>query len=151
LPKVMRSEDLGPDRSRRPLYPMFRDEDELLPGQDLPDRIRRGLEQSQFLIVVCSPRAARSEWVEKEIVDFAKLGRSANILSIIVEGTPNAPEGSPTEALPRALRFHITVDGKVTDEHTEALWIDFRKGVTDLRLMFLRVVAALLGLESLDE
>jgi len=135
----------------RPIKPVFRDEDELVPGQDLPERIRRGLEQSEFLIVVCSPNAAMSEWVEKEICDFVRLGRRQNILAVVVGGEPGARE-SANEALPRALRFHVEDNGVITDQRAEPLWIDWRQGSSrNDRAMFLRIVAALLSLESLDD
>jgi hypothetical protein len=108
LPKAVQIADLDRSKTKRPLKPVFRDESELVPGQDLPERIRQGLAQSESLIVVCSPDALRSEWVEKEIVDFTKLGKGRRILAVVVGGEPNAAaRGLPPEreALPRALRF----------------------------------------------
>src|SRR5262245_54220430 len=58
----------------RPLQPVFRDEDELVPGQDLPERIRKGLVGSRFLVVMASMASVQSRWVEKEILDFMALG-----------------------------------------------------------------------------
>jgi hypothetical protein len=115
LPKAM---ELAGDSgtARRPFPRVFRDEDELVPGGDLPARIREGLRASQFLIVVCSEAAAQSEWVEKEIIDFVELGRRDNVLAVVVSGEPNASGRGPdsaNEALPRALRF-VIADGKIT-------------------------------------
>jgi len=138
----------------RPIKPVFRDESELIPGQDLPERIRRGLQESEFLIVVCSPHSARSEWVEKEIVDFTKLGKGSRILAVVVGGEPNAAAhglAPELEALPAALRFKIGDSGEITREAAEPLWIDRRPGVADPRHMLLRIIGALLGLTSLDQ
>jgi len=162
LPHALRLIKPGMRHDRRPLKPIFRDEDELVPGQDLPERIRRGLENSEFLIVVCSPRAVASEWVGKEIKDFIALGRGDSILAVVVDGEPNtegrglAPE---LECLPRELRFQpeLRKDGtgnttvNISDERAEPLWLDWRKTNRHNRPTFLRLVAALLSLSSLDE
>jgi len=47
------------------LFPIFRDETELPTEADLSTGIRRALEQSDCLIVLCSPRSAKSPWVRK--------------------------------------------------------------------------------------
>lgn len=162
LPHALRLINPGMRHDRRPLKPIFRDEDELVPGQGLPERIRKGLEQSDYLIVVCSPRSAASEWVSKEILDFIALGRQDNILAVVVDGTPNAEShglAPEQEALPRELRFEpdLTKDeaGKtvvsISSRPAEPLWVDWRKNNHRSRPMFLRLVAALLELSSLDE
>jgi WD40 repeat protein len=162
LPQALRRIKPGMRHDRRPLKPIFRDEDELVPGQDLPERIRRGLEQSEYLIVVCSPRAVASEWVGKEIRDFMALGRQERMLAVVVDGEPNAEArglAPELECLPRELRFEpelqqdeagrniVTISGKPA----EPLWVDWRKTNQRDRPMFLRLVAALLTLSSLDE
>ncbi len=154
LPKVVQIPGLDRRTLNRPLKPVFRDESELVPGQDLPERIRQGLAQSESLIVVCSPDAVRSEWVEKEIVDFTRLGKGRRILAVVVGGEPNAAArgvAAENEALPRALRFHVDVDGTIGSKPADPLWIDRRESVADRRQMFLRIVGALLGLQSLDD
>lgn len=69
--------------------PLFRDETHLDIGELTP-QICGGLEQSQFLIVICSPRSANSKWVNKEIEYFISLGRQDKILPYIIEGIPHA-------------------------------------------------------------
>jgi WD40 repeat protein len=154
LPKAVEVDGLDPRTSRRPLNPVFRDESDLVPGQDLPERIRRGLAQSESLLVVCSPDATQSEWVEKEIVDFTKLGKGRRILAVVVGGEPNATArglAAANEALPRALRFHVDTDGTIGTKPADPLWIDRRESVADRQKMFLRIVGAVLGLQSLDD
>lgn len=82
---------------RRELRPIFRDIDELSAG-NLPDQIRQALENSQNLIVICSPKAAESPWVNQEVETFISLGRINRIFPFIVEGN------SPSEFFPLALR-----------------------------------------------
>lgn len=141
LPLALRSIEPGIRRQARPLRPVFRDEDELVPGEDLSARIRAGLEQSQFLIVVCSPDAAESPWVEKEVAVFQSLGRATNVIAVVTSGEPNAVvhgHDASLECLPPSLR------------KVEPLWLDWRESRVP-RSTLLRLVAALLSLRSLDE
>ena len=149
-----RDEELLGERGRRRPFPtVFRDESRLVPGTDLPSRIRFGLENSEFLIVFCSPTAVQSTWVEKEIVDFIGLVGERRILAVVVDGEPNAIKNdkpAESEALPRPLRFAVK-DGVVTDAPCpEPLWVDWRGQKQGDRLNFLRLVAALLNFEDLD-
>jgi hypothetical protein len=81
---------------------LFRDRDELTASADLGAQIEEALRVSRFLIVVCSPRAAQSKWVNTEIETFQKLGRQERILAVVVDGEPNA--GDQRECFPPALR-----------------------------------------------
>ncbi len=78
--------DLGrvPDR----LHPVFRDREELATSADLPSTIKDALEQSGHLVVICSPNAAASKWVDAEIAYFVEMGRANRIHPVIVEGEP---------------------------------------------------------------
>lgn len=71
------------------IRPIFRDQSELAGGV-LADEINKALQQSNYLIVICSPRAAQSEWVSKEVQTFIELGRSDKIIPFIIGGTPHA-------------------------------------------------------------
>ena len=67
------------------------------------DELEKQLQNSEFLIVICSPHASRSEWVNKEIQVFIDEGRLGNIIPFIVEGLPHA--GSAVEeCFPQALK-----------------------------------------------
>ena len=79
------------------LRPVFRDIDELSAG-NLPEQIKLALTNSQNLIVICSPQAAQSPWVNQEVETFISLGRTDRIFPFIVEGN------SPLEFFPPALR-----------------------------------------------
>ncbi len=52
------------------LSPIFRDRDELASATDLGKAIRAALAASERQIVICSPAAARSKWVNEEILAF---------------------------------------------------------------------------------
>ena len=83
-------------------HPLFRDRDELPASSDLGAVIREALTASRYLIVICSPHAARSVWVNTEIENFISLGRRDQIFAVIVGGEPNA--GDSRECFPPALR-----------------------------------------------
>jgi MTH538 TIR-like domain (DUF1863) len=88
------------------LFPIFRDREELPVSADLNTNITLALSQSRFLIVICSPPAARSRWVNQEILTFKRLARADSILALIVDGEPNAflPE---QECFSEALRYTV--------------------------------------------
>lgn len=75
---------------------VFRDQEELPIGSDLGDNIEGALRESEFLIVICSPRTPDSYWVQKEISTFIKMHGREHILAILVEGEPD-------EAFPKQL------------------------------------------------
>jgi MTH538 TIR-like domain (DUF1863) len=52
------------------LYPVFRDEEELPADADLTATIRAALRNSRLMVVLCSPRAAKSRFVREEIRFF---------------------------------------------------------------------------------
>jgi eukaryotic-like serine/threonine-protein kinase len=76
------------------LYPVFRDRDELASSGDLNAAIQSALDDSDALIVVCSPSAAASHWVNAEIRHFQASGRAHRIFTLVVAGTtrPAAPD-----------------------------------------------------------
>ncbi len=92
---------------------VFRDQEELPIGSDLGDNIKAALEESEYLIVVCSPRTPDSYWVQKEIDTFISLHGREHILAILVEGEPQDAfpeklqvdeEGNPVEPLAADVR-----------------------------------------------
>ena len=61
----------GPRPAR--LTRIFRDDAEVAAAEELGPVIESALQNSETLIVVCTPNAAQSEWVEKEIRRFKEL------------------------------------------------------------------------------
>ena len=81
----------------------FRDDEEMSASPDVGATLRGAIEDSESLIVVSSPHAARSRWVNAEIQHFRLTGRGDRIFAVIVDGIPNS--GDPaTECLPLALK-----------------------------------------------
>lgn len=83
------------------IRPTFRDVTDLNPGL-LAEEINNALRNSQWLIVVCSPRSAKSPWVCKEAQTFIDLGRADHIIPFVIEGKPFSDDIS-TECYPEAL------------------------------------------------
>lgn len=90
LPSAVRKAVRKPLPKR--LAPVFRDATDLGTGQ-LVEGLHRELENSRFLIVICSPDSARpnaegKHYVNHEIEYFAGLGRGDRVIPVIVRGTP---------------------------------------------------------------
>lgn len=84
------------------IRPIFRDKSDLAGGV-LAEEINDALENSQYLIVICSPHAAHSEWVSKEVKAFIDMGRSDKIIPFIIGGTAHA-QNPEEECFPVTLR-----------------------------------------------
>ena len=83
------------------IRPVFKDDSELTSG-DIPKQILDALEQSRYLVVICSPRSAKSDWVNKETEAFINLGRKDNIIPFVIEGTAYS-KNPDTECYPIAI------------------------------------------------
>jgi tetratricopeptide (TPR) repeat protein len=122
------------------LRPIFRDRDELSAAADLSEAIRDALDHSDALIILCSPHAAASRWVDKEVAHFLSQSSADKVISVIA---PDAPEGVALLALaPPALRAALP-------EGVEPLAVDLRQDADGRRLAKLKIAARLLGV-SLD-
>ncbi len=153
LPASLRERGVTTEVASKRLVPVFLDRDELPSSADLAAAVRLALEESAALIVVCSPAAVGSRWVNEEIRSFKALGRGDRILCLIVGGEPGAAdrlEAPDSECFPAALRFEV-IAGEVTERRAaEPLAADVREGGDSRRDALLKIVAGLLGV-SLDE
>lgn len=143
---VGRDTPLGPVPPR--LHPIFRDREELPTSADLGGQIQAALAESATLLVICSPRAAASRWVNEEIIAFKRLGRGDRVLCLIVAGEPNAsatPGREAEECFPPALRFHLGPDGRPSDVPAEPIAADMRRSGDGPRDAFLKLAAGLAG------
>lgn len=69
------------------IRPTFRDVTDSKPGL-LAEEINNALNKSEWLIIICSPRSARSPWVCKEAQYFIDHKRADHIIPFVIEGTP---------------------------------------------------------------
>ncbi len=130
------------------LKPIFRDREELAAADSLGKKIEQALADSESLIVICSPNAAKSHWVNQEVLSFKRNNRSAKIFSLIVGGEPFASNQSGREAeecFPPALRFNVGSDGRLTKQPAEPLAADIRAQGDGKRLGVLKLVSGMIG------
>jgi eukaryotic-like serine/threonine-protein kinase len=136
----------------RRLTPIFHDREELPSSPDLPGRINTALLNSENLIVLCSPAAAASHWVNREIEYFKQQGRSKRIFCLIVDGDP-AAENLLSDCFPPALRTFYDDQGQPGNEKVEPVAADVRRHGDGKDLALLKLLAGLLnvGLDDLRQ
>lgn len=131
------------------LSPVFRDRDELHAGSDLKASVQEALSRSRWLIVVCTPDAARSPWVNREIVEFKKLHGERRVLALIAHGEPFAsdkPGREAEECFPPALRHALNSEGVLEGDPLEPIAADMRKEGDGSHRAALKLLAGMLGL-----
>lgn len=139
------------------MYPIFRDRDELPGASDLGAQIRLALAQSHSLVVVCSPNAARSQWVNEEVRSFQKLGKADRIFCLVVGGEPGASRGTAIggslenshECFPSAV-LSPWVDDNSPPTKAEPLAVDVRPGRDGRENAALKLIAGILGVNFDD-
>jgi tetratricopeptide (TPR) repeat protein len=138
---------LGPVPAR--LHPLFKDREEEAAGASIGAAVEAALSSSEFLIVICSPRSAQSQWVNREVAWFKTHRDPGKILALIVDGNPGS--GGEAECFPAALTHRVLPDLTITDEaHDSPLAADARDSGDGKRNAKLKLAAAMLGV-GLDE
>jgi tetratricopeptide (TPR) repeat protein len=135
------------------LYPIFRDRDELAGAAQLGPLIEQALTDSSHLIVLCSPHAVKSRWVNEEIRMFKSMGKSDRVLCLVLSGDPMSEDmqgGVGKECIPLAARREVDKDGLVTDHKDEPAAADLRETADGEKDALLKIIAGLLGL-GLDD
>ncbi len=129
-----------------PLGKCFRDQDELAATHSLPQSIRDALAQSHALVVVCSPEANESAWVQREIEMFAQFHGRERIFCVLADG-------SSSESIPPLLKSKLTADtsGVMREMPASPLAADLRpKSPQPQKAELLRTIAAVAGLNYDD-
>jgi tetratricopeptide (TPR) repeat protein len=125
------------------LYPVFRDRDELASSSNLSAAIESALDDSDALVVICSPSAAASRWVNAEIRHFQASGRDGRIFTLIVAGSTH--QSAPDCAFPLALL--VAENGRALPEPLAA---DPAENADGRRGAVLKIAAGLLGVRIDD-
>lgn len=163
LPTVVRTENPSLPET---IYPIFRDTTDLS-GGFLAGAIEDALKSSKYLIVVCSPRAAQSQWVCKEVQYFIDSGREKYIIPFIIDGEPNS-KNIAEECFPENLRnlsgekeilginisemgrdaAAIKVVARMFDLRFDTLWQRYErsKKIKRIQLYCLSLLVAIIGL-----
>lgn len=128
---------------------VFRDREELPLTNNLEEPIVEALQNSEWLIVICSPRLPESVWCKKEIETFISLRGREHVLAVLIEGEPS--ESFPEELLYKVQE--VTLEDGTKQQvkvPVEPLAADFRgkgkKGVAKaMKTEKLRLLAAMFG------
>ena len=112
---------------RNNLRKVFRDRDELSAGPEWDEQVQKALENTNNLIVICSPHSVESEAVNKEIETFIALGKEDHIFPFIVEGD------KPEDCFPKALK-HSKLGGDIKKDGSP-------------NIAFIKIVAGMLNVD----
>ncbi len=135
------------------LAPIFRDRQELAASPDLNEEIEEAIAGSRFLIVLCSPAAAKSKWIDQEIACFKRLHKEDRVLAAIVDGEPFAsdePRRESEECFPPSLRVHFDRRGRPTSQRSEPVAADLREHCDGRHMGLLKIAAGMIGV-GLDD
>jgi tetratricopeptide (TPR) repeat protein len=142
---VGRETAVGPVPRR--LTPIFRDRDELAASGDLSTGLKDALAAAQFLIVIASPTAAKSVWVNEEVRAFKLVHGEGRVLTVIAAGEPGSADA---ECFPPAVAFRVGSDGVISGDRAEPIAADLRDHGDGKRLAKLKLIAGLTGLKLDD-
>ena len=124
--------DIASKYGIRKIGRVFRDQTDLGARPDLSEELRKELDESEYLLVVCSPETAESRWVLREIKYFLKHHSASNILPVLADG-------DPLIVLPE-------IFGGIEELPAEITACDFRKGSGSRRRREIsRLASALIG------
>lgn len=132
LPKGIKADSISTNRLR-----VFRDKNDLVPTEgDYYKTIEGYLKRSAYLVIVCSPNARRSRYVDKEVEVFLQVNEAKRVIPVLLSGKPNnecadSPEESAfPESLCRALEMPLALpfteftqrEGKVSGARYRDSW-----------------------------
>jgi tetratricopeptide (TPR) repeat protein len=132
---------------QKALRPIFRDRNDFDAGASLGAETGAALDESAALILIASPHAAHSKYVDGEVRLFKSRHPDRPVIPLIVGGTPGDTEN---ECFPPALRFAIAPDGAITATPADVLAADLRETGDGFELALAKVVARLIGLAPDD-
>lgn len=125
------------DENNRYLRPVFRDKEDIGTGV-LKSVLRKELEVSEYLIIICSPNSAQSTYVSQEAQVFIDQGRIDHIIPYIIDGVPKS--GGEKECFPESLINHV-------DQFPDDELLGANINEVGRPQAFIRVVSSLLNVE----
>jgi|GEM_PF-4591814 len=135
-------------------HPCFRDKTDLSETGDLNEILYDKLQKSQYLIIICSPRSAKSIWVNKEVETFQTMRGIDKIIPFIIEGTPD-PSNSEIHCYPPVLdvctlgvsvvelgkkKAFIKLISVMININFDALWNRHRERVLKYRIKVVSII-----------
>ncbi len=94
------------------LRPIFGGRESFSVGASLAEQTSTALRASQFLIVLCSPHAAKSRHVNEEIRRFRSMGRADRVIPVIVDGKPGDPARQAGRSRARMFSAGVTLQAR---------------------------------------
>lgn len=120
-----------------------------LAGGDLNKSLKKELSDSQYLIIICSPESAKSDYVNKEARHFIETGRADNIIPFIVKGNSKESFPSALIELSEGRFYDDTTQQYRAIEKIELRGVDYQQIKKDLhskKAPVVNVIATMLGL-----
>ena len=108
IPNSIEKSKIGIPSKIRPIFIYEYD----LSGNQLHTAINQELEASKYLIVICSPNASNSKYVNWEVETFIQMGRSKYIIPFIVDGEVNSLDSTRECFPPNLLSILNSGDNK---------------------------------------
>lgn len=129
------------EMERRPMRKLFFAPSDIVP-RELEEELKRNLEASEHLIVVCSPTSAKSKWVGFEIDYFCSLGRHDKVHLIIVEGEPKSQDPEK-ECLHPNLKKHFKdlLAANIKEKHFKLPYLNRQRA-------YVQLIASMLDLDN---
>jgi hypothetical protein len=112
---------IGLHRFAKPWYRLralhvFRDETSLSANPALWDSIVHELDRARWFVLLASPEAARSRWVNQEVDHWCATKRAANILVVVTrDDQPGNLDWERTSSVPPALRGALDHEPRTVD------------------------------------
>ena len=129
----------------------------LLDTQEAPfdEQVREQLDNSRFLVLLCSPDAKNSEALDRRLSAFISTHGRENVIAVIVRGEP--AEAFPESFIERKMVRHILPDLRVIErmETIEPIAADLRADTEKRKKQLLqyetvRIIASVLSLHPDD-
>ena len=131
---------LRTDGARHP-GKVFRDQEELPLSSDLGRDIEAALDNSDWLICICSPRYLESRWCQRELEYFIEHKGRDRVLTVLAEGEPQ-------DSFPELLRFETDENGNQVEREPLAADVrstDLAESLKKLKKEKYRILAPMVG------
>ena len=120
---------------------VFRDQEELPLSADLGKDIETALDNSEWLICICSPRYLESRWCQREVEYFLQHKSRDRVLAVLVEGEPQ-------DSFPELLLYETDENGNRKEREPLAADVrgaDLTESLRKLKKEKFRILAPMVG------
>ena len=130
--------DIGRSLWQRRRLRVFQDRSSLAAAASLSEALTSALEQSRYFVLIATPGAAASDWVNQELQAWISLGRLDHLLVIVADGewywngAQSTFEDGPDNAIPQAVRVAAKAEPLIVDGRFS--WPEGRNPLRDPRV-----------------